>query len=82
MLMEFLGNYSGYNRLYHPIFSEVVVNSFGVLRSKAKQNLFWDCDKLRSALSQCIEPKFLCDGFILLESLVALSKIDGKSLFI
>lgn len=81
-LMNYLYNYSGYNHTYHPIFSEILVNSFGVLRSKARQEARSDYEELKQLLHRSIEPKVVSDALTLLNSLVALSELDGNSLFV
>ncbi|XP_009861019.2 speriolin-like protein [Ciona intestinalis] len=83
--MELLRKSAGYNQKYHPTFSEMLVNKFGVLRIDSSlrnghQELM-DPTYLKSAILTTLEPSYTYDALILLDSLVAFANHDGKPLF-
>ena len=79
-LLAYLSSYCGYQELYHAIFSEILVNSFGVLRSKSRKLMIYK--DLKPLIERCLKKPYAREALILHESLVAIAKIDGKPLFI
>jgi len=79
-LIAYLNSNSGYQELYHAIFSEILVNAFGVLRSKSRKLI--EYEDLKLLINHCLKKCYATETIIILDSLVALAKLDGKQLFI
>uniref|UniRef100_H2YXS9 Speriolin C-terminal domain-containing protein n=1 Tax=Ciona savignyi TaxID=51511 RepID=H2YXS9_CIOSA len=67
---------AGYNLKFHPMFSEVLVNKFGVLRvnleRKDSMQSLMDPEFLKTTILTTLESNYIYDTMILLESLLAI----------
>ena len=79
-LIAFLYCSSGYQELYHAVFAEILINAFGVLRSKSHKMM--EYEDLKILINRCLKNSYAKEALILLDSLSGLAKIDGKHLFI
>ena len=85
--MTFLSRAAGYNAKYHPVFTEQLINRYGVLRV-VKGRTEEECkdvmtaEYLKSVIMSTVEPESTYDSLTLLNALLAFSKLDGKSLFL
>uniref|UniRef100_A0A8C3W5T3 Spermatosis and centriole associated 1 like n=1 Tax=Catagonus wagneri TaxID=51154 RepID=A0A8C3W5T3_9CETA len=74
----------GYSRDVHPAFSELLVNTYGILKQRpdVRANpLHRSPAALRKLVIDVVPPKFLGDALLLLSCLCELSKEDGRPLF-
>ncbi|XP_007537978.1 speriolin-like protein isoform X2 [Erinaceus europaeus] len=74
----------GYNREVHPVFSEFLINTYGILKQRPDLRanpLHGSPAALRRLLIDVVPPKFLGDSLLLLSCLCELSKEDSKPLF-
>ncbi|XP_040842701.1 speriolin-like protein [Ochotona curzoniae] len=74
----------GYNREVHPVFSEFLINTYGILKQRPDLRanpLHSSPAALRKLLIDVVPPKFLGDSLLLLNCLCELSKADSKPLF-
>lgn len=84
---RYLQTTSGYNSKYHPIFSEMLINKFGVLKINCNDKVscyepMREVDYLKSVILSILDPEYTYDALIILYSLKAFSDFDGKPLFI
>ena len=79
-LMTFLFCSAGYHEAYHATFSELLVNTFGVLRQKSKTTQQYE--DLKCLVNDSLKESYARETMILLDSLAALAKLDAKPLFI
>ncbi|XP_006163192.1 speriolin-like protein isoform X2 [Tupaia chinensis] len=74
----------GYNREVHPVFSEFLINTYGILKQRPDLRanpLHSSPAALRKLVIDVVPPKFLGDSLLLLNCLCELSKEDSKPLF-
>ncbi|XP_022371888.1 speriolin-like protein [Enhydra lutris kenyoni] len=74
----------GYNRDVHPVFSEFLINTYGILKQRPDLRadpLHSSPAALRKLVIDVVPPKFLGDSLLLLTCLCELSKQDHKPLF-
>ncbi|XP_006876176.1 PREDICTED: speriolin-like protein isoform X3 [Chrysochloris asiatica] len=74
----------GYNRDVHPVFSEFLINTYGILKQRPDLRahpLHSNPAALRKLVIDIVPPKFLGDSLLLLNCLCELSKEDSKPLF-
>ncbi|KAM9695338.1 speriolin-like protein [Trichechus inunguis] len=74
----------GYNRDVHPVFSEFLINTYGILKQRPDLRahpLHSSPAALRKLIIDIVPPKFLGDSLLLLNCLCELSKEDSKPLF-
>ncbi|XP_020829045.1 speriolin-like protein isoform X3 [Phascolarctos cinereus] len=74
----------GYNREVHPVFSEFLINTYGILKQRPdlrSNPLHNNPAALRKLVIDIVPPKFLGDSLLLLNCLCELSKEDSKPLF-
>ncbi|XP_066111032.1 speriolin-like protein isoform X1 [Saccopteryx bilineata] len=74
----------GYNRDVHPVFSEFLINTYGILKQRPDLRanpLHSSPAALRKLVIDIVPPKFLGDSLLLLNCLCELSKEDSKPLF-
>ncbi|XP_074858006.1 speriolin-like protein [Carettochelys insculpta] len=74
----------GYNRDVHPVFSELLINTYGILKQRPDLHaspLHSSPAELRKVVIEVVPSKFLSDTLLLLNCLCELSKDDGKPLF-
>lgn len=74
----------GYNRDVHPVFSEFLINTYGILKQRPdlrSNPLHSSPAALRKLVIDIVPPKFLGDSLLLLNCLCELSKEDSKPLF-
>ncbi|XP_019655033.1 speriolin-like protein isoform X1 [Ailuropoda melanoleuca] len=74
----------GYNRDVHPVFSEFLINTYGILKQRPDLRanpLHSSPAALRKLVIDVVPPKFLGDSLLLLTCLCELSKEDHKPLF-
>ncbi|KAG8516571.1 Speriolin-like protein [Galemys pyrenaicus] len=74
----------GYSRDAHPVFSEFLINTYGILKQRPDLRanpLHSSPAALRKLVIDVVPPKFLGDSLLLLNCLCELSKEDGKPLF-
>lgn len=74
----------GYNREVHPVFSEFLINTYGILKQRPDLRanpLHSSPAALRKLVIDVVPPKFLGDALLLLTCLCELSKEDRKPLF-
>ncbi|XP_062935138.1 speriolin-like protein [Cynocephalus volans] len=74
----------GYNRDVHPVFSEFLINTYGILKQRPDLRanpLHSSPAALRKLVIDIVPPKFLGDSLLLLNCLCDLSKEDSKPLF-
>ncbi|XP_039113036.1 speriolin-like protein isoform X1 [Hyaena hyaena] len=74
----------GYNRDVHPVFSEFLINTYGILKQRPDLRanpLHSSPAALRKLVIDVVPPKFLGDSLLLLTCLCELSKEDRKPLF-
>ncbi|XP_074045992.1 speriolin-like protein isoform X2 [Macrotis lagotis] len=74
----------GYNREAHPVFSEFLINTYGILKQRPdlrSNPLHNNPTALRKLVIDIVPPKFLGDSLLLLNCLCELSKEDSKPLF-
>lgn len=74
----------GYNRDVHPVFSEFLINTYGILKQRPDLRtspLHSSPAALRRLVIDVVPPKFLGDSLLLLNCLCELSKEDSKPLF-
>ncbi|XP_006893988.1 PREDICTED: speriolin-like protein isoform X2 [Elephantulus edwardii] len=74
----------GYNRDVHPVFSEFLINTYGILKQRPDLRahpLHSSPAALRKLVIDIVPPKFLGDSLLLLNCLCELSKEDTKPLF-
>ncbi|XP_069075467.1 speriolin-like protein [Pleurodeles waltl] len=77
----------GYDPRVHPIFSEYLVNTYGIMKDRplpgsGELASFSDPEVLRKMASEAMPADVLKDVQLLLNCLVQLAKEDGKPLFI
>lgn len=77
----------GYDPNAHPRLTEMVVNTFGILRERpetsgAEAVSYNDIQNLRNMVKETVPPDMCDDCTLLLNCLHQLSKDDGKPLFI
>lgn len=84
--MAFLARAASYNPQFHPVFTEKLINTYGVLR--VNKGRFSDEHKelmkenyLKSLIMEVVQPEDIYHALILLNSLLAFMKLDGKPLF-
>lgn len=74
----------GYSRDVHPVFSEFLINTYGILKQRPDLRanpLHSSPAALRKLVIDVVPPKFLGDSLLLLTCLCELSKEDHKPLF-
>ncbi|XP_058920168.1 speriolin-like protein [Kogia breviceps] len=74
----------GYNRDVHPAFSELLINTYGILKQRPgvrADPLHSSPAALRKWVIDVVPPKFLGDSLLLLNCLCELSKEDSRPLF-
>ncbi|XP_047654412.1 speriolin-like protein isoform X1 [Phacochoerus africanus] len=74
----------GYSRDVHPVFSEFLINTYGILKQRPDLRanpLHGSPAALRKLVIDVVPPKFLGDSLLLLNCLCELSKEDGRPLF-
>ncbi|KAI4547779.1 hypothetical protein MG293_000109 [Ovis ammon polii] len=74
----------GYNRDVHPVFSEFLINTYGILKQRPDLRanpLHSSPAALRKLVIDVVPPKFLGDSLLLLNCLCELSKEDSRPLF-
>ncbi|KYO33564.1 speriolin-like protein isoform A [Alligator mississippiensis] len=74
----------GYNCNVHPVFSEFLINTYGILKQRPDLNsspIQSSPNDLRKIVIDTVPSKFLGDTLLLLNCLCELSKEDGKPLF-
>lgn len=74
----------GYNRDVHPVFSEFLINTYGILKQRPDLHsspLHSSPADLRKIVIDIVPSKFLGDTLLLLNCLCELSKEDSKPLF-
>nr|XP_008529620.1 PREDICTED: LOW QUALITY PROTEIN: speriolin-like protein [Equus przewalskii] len=74
----------GYNREVHPVFSEFLINTYGILKQRPDLRanpLHSSPAALRKLVIDIVPPKFLGDSLLLLNCLCELSKEDSRPLF-
>ncbi|KAJ7344554.1 hypothetical protein JRQ81_000504 [Phrynocephalus forsythii] len=74
----------GYQTEIHPVFSEFLINTYGILKQRPDQNsnpTHNNPAELRKMVIDIVPPKFLGDTLLLLNCLCELSKEDNKALF-
>ncbi|KAM4888731.1 speriolin-like protein [Thomomys bottae] len=74
----------GYSREVHPVFSEFLINTYGILKQRPDLRanpLHSSPAALRKLVIDVVPPKFLGDSLLLLNCLCELSKEDSKPLF-
>ncbi|XP_008838687.1 speriolin-like protein [Nannospalax galili] len=74
----------GYSREVHPVFSEFLINTYGILKQRPdlrSNPLHSSPAALRKLVIDIVPPKFLGDSLLLLNCLCELSKEDSKPLF-
>ncbi|XP_060088086.1 speriolin-like protein [Heteronotia binoei] len=74
----------GYNIDVHPVFSEFLINTYGILKQRPDLNsspIHNSPAELRKMVIDTVPPRFLGDTLLLLNCLCELSKDDNKSLF-
>ncbi|XP_004264677.2 speriolin-like protein [Orcinus orca] len=74
----------GYKRAVHPVFSEFLINTYGILKQRPDLRanpLHSSPAALRKLVIDVVPPKFLGDSLLLLNCLCELSKEDGRPLF-
>uniref|UniRef100_A0A8C5NV83 Spermatogenesis and centriole associated 1 like n=1 Tax=Jaculus jaculus TaxID=51337 RepID=A0A8C5NV83_JACJA len=74
----------GYSREVHPVFSEFLINTYGILKQRPDLRanpLHSSPAALRKLVIDIVPPKFLGDSLLLLNCLCELSKEDSKPLF-
>uniref|UniRef100_A0A8D0HTY7 Spermatosis and centriole associated 1 like n=1 Tax=Sphenodon punctatus TaxID=8508 RepID=A0A8D0HTY7_SPHPU len=74
----------GYNRDVHPVFSEFLINTYGILKQRPDLHsnpLHNNPADLRKMVIDIVPSKFLGGTLLLLNCLCELSKEDNKSLF-
>ncbi|XP_003798150.1 speriolin-like protein [Otolemur garnettii] len=74
----------GYSRDVHPVFSEFLINTYGILKQRPDLRanpLHSSPAALRKLVIDIVPPKFLGDALLLLSCLCELSKEDSKPLF-
>ncbi|XP_036099468.1 speriolin-like protein [Molossus molossus] len=74
----------GYSRDVHPVFSEFLINTYGILKQRPDLRanpLHSSPAALRKLVIDIVPPKFLGDSLLLLNCLCELSKEDSKPLF-
>ncbi|XP_022452767.1 speriolin-like protein [Delphinapterus leucas] len=74
----------GYKRAVHPVFSEFLINTYGILKQRPDLRanpLHSSPATLRKLVIDVVPPKFLGDSLLLLNCLCELSKEDGRPLF-
>ncbi|XP_020670488.3 speriolin-like protein [Pogona vitticeps] len=74
----------GYHTEIHPVFSEFLINTYGILKQRPDQNsnpMHNNPAELRKIVIDIVPPKFLGDTLLLLNCLCELSKEDNKALF-
>uniref|UniRef100_A0A8C9UL26 Spermatogenesis and centriole associated 1 like n=1 Tax=Spermophilus dauricus TaxID=99837 RepID=A0A8C9UL26_SPEDA len=73
----------GYSREVHPVFSEFLINTYGILKQRPDLRanpLHSSPAALRKLVIDIVPPKFLGDSLLLLNCLCELSKEDSKPL--
>uniref|UniRef100_A0A8D0E5Z0 Spermatosis and centriole associated 1 like n=1 Tax=Salvator merianae TaxID=96440 RepID=A0A8D0E5Z0_SALMN len=74
----------GYNTETHPLFSEFLINTYGILKQTpdlSSNPMHNSPADLRKMVIDIVPPKFLGDTLLLLNCLCELSKEDNKALF-
>ncbi|XP_005375986.1 PREDICTED: speriolin-like protein [Chinchilla lanigera] len=74
----------GYSREVHPVFSEFLINTYGILKQRPDLRanpLHSSPAALRKLVIDIVPPKFLGDSLLLLNCLCELAKEDSKPLF-
>ncbi|XP_077170241.1 speriolin-like protein isoform X2 [Paroedura picta] len=74
----------GYHSDIHPVFSEFLINTYGILKQRPDLNsdpTHNNPAELRKMVIDTVPPRFLGDTLLLLNCLCELSKEDNKSLF-
>ncbi|XP_076975362.1 formimidoyltransferase-cyclodeaminase isoform X1 [Tamandua tetradactyla] len=74
----------GYSRDVHPVFSEFLINTYGILKQRPDLRahpLHSSPAALRKLVIDVVPPKFLGDSLLLLSCLCELSREDGRPLF-
>ncbi|KAM5281849.1 speriolin-like protein [Ctenodactylus gundi] len=74
----------GYSREVHPVFSEFLINTYGILKQRPDLRanpLHSSPAALRKLVIDVVPPKFLGDSLLLLNCLCELSKEDSRPLF-
>ena len=74
----------GYSRHVHPAFSELLINTYGILKQRPDLRanpLHSSPAALRKLVIDVVPPKFLGDSLLLLNCLCELSKEDRRPLF-
>ncbi|XP_078539477.1 speriolin-like protein [Lissotriton helveticus] len=73
----------GYHRDVHPIFSEFLINAYGILKQRDLRGnpIYSNQVSLRKMVISIMPAKFLRDTLLLLNCLCEMSKDDGKPLF-
>ncbi|XP_073660757.1 speriolin-like protein [Tursiops truncatus] len=74
----------GYKRAVHPVFSEFLINTYGILKQRPDLRanpLHSSPAALCKLVIDVVPPKFLGDSLLLLNCLCELSKEDGRPLF-
>ncbi|XP_076869435.1 speriolin-like protein [Brachyhypopomus gauderio] len=77
----------GYNRTFHPLFTEFIVNMYGILKQRpgpteASELSYNSPDFLRQVLVETVPPSLLNDLLLLLRCLCHMARKDGRSLFL
>merc|ERR1712183_761449 len=85
--IKFLSRAAHYDIKKHALMCEKLINRFGVLRvgstrGKEEYRSVMTEKYLKSAIMSTIEPESTYDTLIILNSLLAFAKLDGKSLFL
>ncbi|KAL8173258.1 UNVERIFIED_CONTAM: Speriolin-like protein [Gekko kuhli] len=74
----------GYHIDIHPVFSEFLINTYGILKQRPDLNsdpMHNSPVELRKMVIDTVPPRFLGDTLLLLSCLCELSKEDSKNLF-
>lgn len=73
----------GYHRDVHPIFSEFLINAYGILKQRDLRGnpIYSNQVSLRKMVINIMPAKFLRDTLLLLNCLCEMSRDDGKPLF-
>nr|XP_014344928.1 PREDICTED: speriolin-like protein isoform X2 [Latimeria chalumnae] len=83
-LMHLLGKL-GYQRDVHPVFSEFLINTYGILKQQPEADMMDVVSDnpaaLRRLVIDTVPAKFLRDTLLLLNCLCELSRMDSKALF-
>lgn len=77
--------HANYDTKYHAIFSELVVNKYGILKvnpcdAKEQLKALKDYNVLQKIVSEHVDPEYKKDANILLKALNAMSLLDRKSI--